>query len=234
MIKPHSKPSLRSYRQLPKDQPLRDAIIDHAVAILTAEGASGFSALKVAKSLGIRQGHLTYHFPSREQLLHALVDRLLSDYAEEFNRVVIRTLQGGESDGLAALVDWLLEDAVSPVTARLFPALWELANQDARIAAELDRFYAGALAAAFEALGLDPGCPATSELQAVMAVLGTLVEGTTAIHGRAGAESPGFQDLKSTAKSILLPALQQALAAARAAPAAHARDGAGATQAGAR
>lgn len=210
---------------------MREAIIDHAAAILTAEGASGFSALKVAKSLGIRQGHLTYHFPSREQLLHALVDRLLSDYAEEFTRVVTRTLQGVENDGLAALVDWLLEDAVSPVTARLFPALWELANQDARIAAELDRFYAGALAAAFKALGLDPECPSTSELQAMMAVLGTLVEGATAIHGRAGAQSPGFQVLKSTAKSVVLPALRQALAAARAAPADTGLDGDGATKA---
>ncbi|MBP7651382.1 MAG: hypothetical protein KA744_16150, partial [Phenylobacterium sp.] len=102
-------------------------------------------------------------------------------------------------------------DAVSPVTARLFPALWELANQDARIAAELDRFYAGAMAAAFKALGLDPASPAVSELQAVMAVLGALVEGTTAIHGRTGAEDPGFQVLMSTAKAILLPALQKAL-----------------------
>ena len=67
-----AKTPLCSYRQLPKEQPLREAIIDHAVAILTAEGASGFSALKVAKSLGIRQSHLTYHFPSRELLLHAL------------------------------------------------------------------------------------------------------------------------------------------------------------------
>jgi AcrR family transcriptional regulator len=216
MTKTAAKPSLCSYRQLPKEQPLREAIIDHAVAILTAEGASGFSALKVAKSLGIRQSHLTYHYPSRERLLHALVDRLLSDYAEKFALVVTRTLQGDEGGDLGALIDWLLADAVSPVTARLFPALWELANQDARIAAELDRFYAGAMAAAFKALGLDPASPAVSELQAVMAVLGALVEGTTAIHGRSGARDPGFQLLTSTAQAILLPALQQALETARA------------------
>ena len=216
MTKTSAKPSLCSYRQLPKEQPLREAIIDHAVAILTAEGASGFSALKVAKSLGIRQSHLTYHYPSRELLLHALVDRLLSDYAEKFALVVTRTLQGDEGGDLGALIDWLLADAVSPVTARLFPALWELANQDARIAAELDRFYAGAMAAAFRALGLDPASPAVSELQAVMAVLGALVEGTTAIHGRSGARDPGFQLLTSTAQAILLPALQQALETARA------------------
>ena len=220
-----AKLPLCSYRQLPKEQPLREAIIDHAVAILTAEGASGFSALKVAKSLGIRQSHLTYHFPSRELLLHALVDRLLSDYAEKFALVVTTTLQGGESGGLAALIDWLLVDAVSPVTARLFPALWELANQDARIAAELDRFYAGAMAAAFKALGLEPESPAVSELQAVMAVLGALVEGTTAIHGRTGAEDPAFQVFTSTAKAILLPALQQALDSTRAAGAANEDDG---------
>ncbi len=225
MTKSATKPPLRSYRQLPKDQPLREAIIDHAVAILTAEGASGFSALKVAKSLGIRQSHLTYHFPSRELLLHALVDRLLSDYAEKFALVVTRTLQGDEGGGLGALIDWLLADAVSPVTARLFPALWELANQDARIAAELDRFYAGAMAAAFRALGLDPESAAVSELQAVMAVLGTLVEGTTAIHGRNGAADPGFQVLRSTAKSILLPALRQAVDMTRAAHATNEADG---------
>jgi AcrR family transcriptional regulator len=211
------KTRLPSYRQLSKDRPLREAIIDHAVAILTEEGASGFSALKVAKSLGIRQSHLTYHFPSRELLLHALVDRLLSDYAAEFTRVVTRALDGG---GLDALIDWLLEDAVSPLTARLFPALWDLGNQDVRIAGELDRFYGKALVAALEALGLDPEHPATSELQAVMAVLGTLVEGSTAIHGRGGPAHPDFQVFKSTAKAILLPALRKALASARAGQAA--------------
>ena len=139
---------------------------------------------------------------------------------------MVRTaLKEGESGGLAALIDWLLVDAVSPVTARLFPALWELANQDARIAAELDRFYAGAMAAAFKALGLDPASPAVSELQAVMAVLGALVEGTTAIHGRTGAEDPAFQVFTSTAKAILLPALQQALDTASAARPTNEADG---------
>lgn len=210
------KTRLPTYRQLPKDRPLREAIIDHAVAILTEEGASGFSALKVAKSLGIRQSHLTYHFPSRELLLHALVDRLLSDYAAEFTRVVTRAFDGGEGGGLDALIDWLLEDAVSPRTARLFPALWDLGNQDPRIAGELDRFYGKALVAALQALGLDPERPATSELSAVMAVLGTLVEGSTAIHGRGGSAHPDFQVFKSTAKALLLPALRKALASARA------------------
>ena len=220
MITTDLRTHLRSYRQLPKDQPLREAIIDHAVAILTTEGASGFSALKVAKSLGIRQSHLTYHFPSRELLLHALVDRLLLDYAAKFTRVVTRALDAGEGGDLDALIDWLLEDAVSPVTARLFPALWDLGNQDARIAGELDRFYGKALMAALEALGLDPECPATGELQAVMAVLGTLVEGSTAMHGRGGPAHPDFQVFKSTAKAILLPALRKALESARAGQAA--------------
>ena len=65
-----------------------------------------------------------------------------------------------------------------------------------------------------------PEHPATSELQAVMAVLGTLVEGSTAIHGRGGPAHPDFQVFKSTAKAILLPALRKALASARAGQAA--------------
>lgn len=47
----------------------REQILRAAVEILTAEGFGGLTQARVAERAGIRQSHLTYYFPARNDLL---------------------------------------------------------------------------------------------------------------------------------------------------------------------
>jgi len=60
----------------------RQAILDAGLQILREEGLSGFTQPKVAARAGLKQGNLTYYFPTRTELLGAVareaIDRQLA------------------------------------------------------------------------------------------------------------------------------------------------------------
>jgi AcrR family transcriptional regulator len=61
-----------------KMQDRRHIILEAGLAILREEGLAGFTQPKVAAKAGLRQGNLTYYFPTRTDLL-AAVARLATD-----------------------------------------------------------------------------------------------------------------------------------------------------------
>ncbi|MFJ6934864.1 TetR family transcriptional regulator [Streptomyces sp. NPDC101132] len=56
----------------------RAAVLDAAEGILSASGGSELTLRAVADAAGVRLGHLQYYFPSRADLLAALLDRILT------------------------------------------------------------------------------------------------------------------------------------------------------------
>lgn len=60
----------------------RAALIDAGLDILREEGLGGFSQARIAARIDLRQGHLTYYFPTRTALLAAVarvaIDRQLA------------------------------------------------------------------------------------------------------------------------------------------------------------
>lgn len=62
---------------------LSDSIIGHALTLLGAEGASGLSQPRVARAAGIPQGHLTYYFPRKLDLVRAVVERYFQRTSEQ-------------------------------------------------------------------------------------------------------------------------------------------------------
>ena len=53
---------------------IRTKLIDAALDVLLQDGILGFSQSKVAKQAGLRQSHLTYYFPTRNDLLTVVVE----------------------------------------------------------------------------------------------------------------------------------------------------------------
>ncbi|MFO0666682.1 MAG: TetR/AcrR family transcriptional regulator [Polyangiaceae bacterium] len=53
----------------------RERILDAAVGVLESSGLKKFAQPHIAKAAGIAQGHLTYYFPKRNDLLGALIGR---------------------------------------------------------------------------------------------------------------------------------------------------------------
>jgi len=57
----------------------KDQIISTAIDILVEHGHGGLSVDKVAQSLGISKGNLTYHFPTKDRLVQAMFERLIEE-----------------------------------------------------------------------------------------------------------------------------------------------------------
>lgn len=192
----------------------RESILDGAAHVLATLGLAGFSIPQVASAVGIAPGNLTYYFPTRNDLIRALSDRLLEKYARQFDQMCSELAMRDEV-GLNEMVDWLLDDAVAFDTVHMFPELWAMANQHAFVAESLDHIYDGAVLALLKALGVSSEHVAADELKACAYLLGCVSEGSTALFGRGGVTDPRFLAMKQQAKRVMVAALQDALRKAR-------------------
>lgn len=64
----------------------RDRILDAAVELLASHGLKRLAQPQVAKAAGVPQGHLTYYFPKRADLLGAVAHRYAEQVLEQLRR----------------------------------------------------------------------------------------------------------------------------------------------------
>jgi AcrR family transcriptional regulator len=62
---------------------VREQIVDAALELLLQKGARGVVQTRVAKAAGVPQGHLTYYFPKKSDLLVAVARRFREHTTEE-------------------------------------------------------------------------------------------------------------------------------------------------------
>src|SRR5580698_4111321 len=55
----------------------REQIVEAAVGVIAAEGLQNLSLSAIEKRIGMSRGQLTYYFPTKEDILLAVFDRLL-------------------------------------------------------------------------------------------------------------------------------------------------------------
>jgi AcrR family transcriptional regulator len=87
---------------------LRQRILTAAVELLGEHGPRGLSQPRVAKRAGIPQGHLTYYFPKKSDLLAAVARRIHDDTEREIirmgSRLGPRTFHDAASEFMTKLV----------------------------------------------------------------------------------------------------------------------------------
>lgn len=111
-----------------------------ARGVLIEHGHAGFTTRRVAEAAGISPGNLSYHFPSKRELLQALIARLVSDYSGQFEAFLSNAdIPAGQE--LQHLVRWLLTDAVTEEGVRTFRELWAMSLHDAVICRAVDDLY---------------------------------------------------------------------------------------------
>jgi len=69
--------------RMPRDD-IRHKLLDAALEVLLCKGIQAFTQARVAERAGVRQSHLTYYFPTRSDLLKAVV--------ESGSKVVLETM----------------------------------------------------------------------------------------------------------------------------------------------
>lgn len=85
---------------------MRELILDRAVELLRERGFDALSGPQIAKAAGITQGHLTYYFPRKDDLLTAVVHRSFERLQAEF----IAHLQSGGVTEARDLARFLIKD----------------------------------------------------------------------------------------------------------------------------
>jgi AcrR family transcriptional regulator len=139
---------------------LRTEILTAAARLVMRHGVRGLTTTQVAREVGVRQSHLTYYFPTKRELLHAVMLRFLDGMLGHLETASARGLREGLRE-LHAMV-------TAPDHMRLLAGVAVEAETDEdlrEVLREAVGHFDGTLA---RILGLEPDDPATRQLMATL------------------------------------------------------------------
>jgi AcrR family transcriptional regulator len=136
----------------PAEIALRERLLQAAIGLIRRHGLAGLTQPRVAKAAGISQSHLTYYFPTRRDLLAAVLDRTASDQLAGVEQAM--RAAAGSPRKLAAAMGAAFEKAEN---SRVLISFALAASEDAEARAifeRLTRGIRGEVAAAAERIGI--------------------------------------------------------------------------------
>ncbi len=123
-----------------KGHETREQILKAALRLVITEGYPAMSMRRVALESGLKLGNLTYHYPTREDLVQALIEAVIAGYEIEFE-TFSHDADLAPHQRLALYCDLLLEDIRSKKTTHFFPELWALSNHDSFVFERMHELY---------------------------------------------------------------------------------------------
>ena len=152
------------------------SILDEARSILIGEGYSGLTLRKVAKNLDISLGNLTHYFPSKIELLKAIIVDLVTEY-EQALAAERKKFPDDVHGRFKAWIRYLVADCKNPDTRSVFFQIWGLATHSDIVSELRDGIYR---AARDEHLGmisdLNPNA-SEDDIKALVGLVITMIEG---------------------------------------------------------
>lgn len=186
----------------------REAIVLAAQSVLLEFGHARFTIERVATKLGISPGNVNYYFPTKASLLETLIVFTLSEYRRRVRGAGER-FNTGNKESLGDVLRWLMEDAISDHTNRLFRELWALALNDARIAKAMDAFYARSVRAHLRRLKDRTDVHGEPQrLEAIVLFMHLLSEGSTVLFGMRPEARDTFERVREIAHEAFMTLLQ--------------------------
>ena len=156
-----------------------ERILDSAEAVLRQHGYAGFTTRRVAAAAGIAPGNLSYHYPTKLELLRAVIERLMTRYSVRMQAF----LQEARPEPVEALVRWLLDDSTAEESVWLFRELWAMALRDEVVRNAVDDLYDELLDRI--ATDLEIAFPAADpqEIRDLVQFIALISEGSTVVYG---------------------------------------------------
>jgi AcrR family transcriptional regulator len=133
----------------------RRAIVESGLAILREEGLASFTQLRVASKVGLRQSHLTYYFPTRSDLLAAVLDLAVDQQLAIAEQAVAAS--GTRDQALAAAARAVLYHQ----NTRVLVALCQASDQDETVRQLFNKLATGVVSS-LSALMARLGLPVTA------------------------------------------------------------------------
>lgn len=168
-------------------------IVGVARAVLMKEGYAQFSMRNVAAEAGMRLANVQYYFPTRSDLVRALMQDTEERYAAAYRECLLKA-PPDRHERFNAFMDFSLADVANPDTRRFITQMWALLDtMDADSGHLLNEFYEMDIAALSERVAeLDPNCPA-AEVRRRATLLAAVIEGLVIVRG---AHSPSPAEMK--------------------------------------
>lgn len=158
-----------------------EQILNAALKVLTHEGYAALSIRRVASECGIRQGNLSYHFPTKNDLVKGLLEAILDGYMDR--AVDMDRLTPGDRQNYVYGLVRVLRDTQSFQSTRLFPELWAMASHDPEVGLWLQDFYRRARAPAIAGVRrLNPRLD-EEDAETIVLFFSSLVEGSSIFAG---------------------------------------------------
>jgi AcrR family transcriptional regulator len=159
-----------------------ERILDSVGLVLRHYGHAGFTMRLVAETSKISLGNLTYHFPSKSDLLRAFVTHLVTGYWTQFDEILTSS-DAPVAQEWERLVRWLLADTVTEDVMRLFREIWAMQLHDPSICRAVDDFYDELMEKVVQRLmQLNPNAE-IKELRELVQTLTVISEGTCVLYG---------------------------------------------------
>jgi len=181
-----------------KGHETREDILHAALGILVEEGYRAMSMRRVAAASGMRLGNLTYHFPTREDLVRELLEAVIRAYEIEFAAIVHMPGVVPEKR-LAEICRLILEDIRTKKTTHVFPELWALSNHDSFVLDRVQELYRRARQPLYEIVAqMRPDLPADL-CDSLTLFISASMEGMTVFAGHAKPFEPRMPRLEDIA-----------------------------------
>lgn len=103
----------------PKGTPRQEEILDHTLALVREEGLAGVTVRRVADRVGFSEAAVYRHFPSKQDLLLALMDR----FGRRLFQVIEKIAHETDRPAMDRLVDVLRHHVRIVLETRGFPVL---------------------------------------------------------------------------------------------------------------
>ena len=104
---------------------MRHQALETARRLFVEEGYAEFSMRKVARELGIRQGHLQHYFATRDDLLTEMLEQALHSYIDEYEKFR-DDVRGDAEQQLDFVIKFLLGDISNSQVSKFFLELWPM------------------------------------------------------------------------------------------------------------
>lgn len=115
-------------------------ILEQSTQVLMRDGYSQFSLRRVAQAAGVTLGNLQYYFPTKPDLVEAMLIHVIEGYVETFDRLMAE-VEGRPEEQLTAVLSYVIRDLTNPRTTVLFPELWSMANHEPAVQQYVEDLY---------------------------------------------------------------------------------------------
>jgi AcrR family transcriptional regulator len=179
-------------------------IVEVARAVLMNKGYAQFSMRNVAAEAGMRLANVQYYFPTRGDLVRALMQDTQEHYLAAYRECLIKA-PPDRHERFKAFLEFNLCDVANPETRRFFTQLWALLDTlEAEAGQLLNEFYEMDIAALSERVAeLDPDCSA-GEVRRRATLLAAMIEGLVIVRGAHSANPAEIKRLTARARTVAM------------------------------